>query len=391
MRRVSSCGASPKSRSSWQASSCSAFLTCRRPTARHPAGSQASSSDRKLISGKVAASRKPGPASSRSSTGDAVLTAPALAISRTVESSIGSVIRTLPDRGRRPRTGRPTTDAANEACDWAGSTRQLPAASRGCPPGGSCMPGVMVVAGHLPRWPGQPASSARHPGAASCRSRRHGWAPGPPCGLGLPHRGGGRAVGEGPDLLGDGAPVGGGGQLAEDGEQAEVYALQDYVGPRDGDVAGDRAAQVEEAAHDRGGIVAGDGQRPWFADGVVEDGQVLDDVLGAERRARTQESRGLQAAAERLGVVLHAYGADHLHERPQFGGGEVLDQAEVEEGDPAAAMEQVVARVRVAVKGAHLVQAAEDEAVDGLAGQVAFVLRPGGNFGEADAAGQLAG
>jgi hypothetical protein len=56
--------------------------------------------------------------------------------------------------------------------------------------------------------------------------------------------------------------------------------------------------------------------------------------------------------------VLDADGAGHLHERLQFGGGEVLDQPEVHEGDLAAAVEQVVARVRVAVEGAHLVQAA---------------------------------
>jgi hypothetical protein len=43
--------------------------------------------------------------------------------------------------------------------------------------------------------------------------------------------------------------------------------------------------------------------------------------------------------------------------------------------------------MRVAVEGAHLVQAAEDEAVDRLGGQVAFGLRPGDNFGEADSAG----
>src|SRR2546430_6491653 len=47
----------------------------------------------------------------------------------------------------------------------------------------------------------------------------------PPSGLGLSHRGGGRAVGEGPYFLGDGAPVGGGGQLAEHREQPEVDAL----------------------------------------------------------------------------------------------------------------------------------------------------------------------
>jgi hypothetical protein len=98
-----------------------------------PSGrTQAKSSDRKLISGKAPASGKPGPASSRSSTGDPVLTALALAISHAVESSIGSVISTPPDRGRHPRTGGSTTDAAHEACDRAGSTRQLPTASRYC-------------------------------------------------------------------------------------------------------------------------------------------------------------------------------------------------------------------------------------------------------------------
>ena len=84
---------------------------------------------------------------------------------------------------------------------------------------------------------------------------------------------------EGPDLLGDGAPVRGGGQLAEYRKQAQVDALEDHVGLRDADVLGDRAAQVEEATRDRGGVFAGDRQRPRFADGVVEDSQVLDDRL----------------------------------------------------------------------------------------------------------------
>ena len=118
---------------------------------------------------------------------------------------------------------------------------------------------------------------------------------------------------------------------------------------------------------------------------------MIGDRLGAERGAGAQESGVLQAGAERFGVVLDADGAGHVQERLQFGGGEVPDQPEVQEGDLAAAVEQVVARVRVAVEGAHLVQAAEDEAVDGLGGQVAFVLGPAGEFGEAGAAGQLAG
>ena len=66
---------------------------------------------------------------------DPVLTAFVLATSLAVESSIGSVISTPPVRGRRPRTGRPANHAVNDACDCAGSSRQLPAASRGWPAG----------------------------------------------------------------------------------------------------------------------------------------------------------------------------------------------------------------------------------------------------------------
>ncbi len=73
------------------------------------------------------------------------------------------------------------------------------------------------------------ATGAEHPGAGPGQLRRDRLAPCPPCGLGFSHRGGGRAVDEGPDLLGDGAPVGGGGQLAEYREQAEVDALEDHV------------------------------------------------------------------------------------------------------------------------------------------------------------------
>jgi hypothetical protein len=51
MRGEQSSRVPPACRARQQASSCSAFLTCSRPTARHPAGTQASSSDRKLISG----------------------------------------------------------------------------------------------------------------------------------------------------------------------------------------------------------------------------------------------------------------------------------------------------------------------------------------------------
>ncbi len=69
----------------------------------------------------------------------------------------------------------------------------------------------------------------------------------------------------------------------------------------------------------------------------------------------------------------------------------MLDQPEIQEGDPAAAVEQVVARMRVAVEGVHLVQAPEHEPVDRLPGQVALGLRPAGQLREPRAVREVAG
>ena len=52
-----------------------------------------------------------------------------------------------------------------------------------------------------------------------------------------------------------------------------------------------------------------------------------------------QEAGLLHGPAEALRIALHAQVLDHRHQRPQFVGGEVLDQTEVQEGDPAAAVE----------------------------------------------------
>ena len=109
----------------------------------------------------------------------------------------------------------------------AGMPWHQPRLPRGCPLGGSCMTGTLPERGFLlirivgflgssrparresdhvgrQRGPGsglpREARSPRHPGAASGQSCRHGLAPGPPCGLGLSNRGGGRALGEGPDF-----------------------------------------------------------------------------------------------------------------------------------------------------------------------------------------------
>ena len=104
-----------------------------------------------------------------------------------------------------------------------------------------------------------------------------------------------------------------------------------------------------------------------------------------------QEARVLHGAAEALRVVVHAQVLDHRDQRPELVVGEVLDQPEIQEGDPPAGVEQVVPRVRVAVERVRPVQAAEHEPVDRLRGQVALVLRPGGQLGEPRAVGQFAG
>src|SRR5690348_17249388 len=138
-------GVSSWCRSNWQANSCSVPLTSRRPTVRHPVGTKATSSDWKVHSGKAAAARKPGPARSRSSTGDPVLTSGALAVRSAVECSIGAAVTTCPVSGRLPRTARPAIRAVNDARDRAGSTHQLPVAGRGGPLGLTLVAGVILV------------------------------------------------------------------------------------------------------------------------------------------------------------------------------------------------------------------------------------------------------
>jgi hypothetical protein len=101
---------------------------------------------------------------------------------------------------------------------------------------------------------------------------------------------------------------------------------------------------------------------------------VLDDHVGGQRGPGHEEARVLHGPAETLRVAVHAQVLDHRDQRPELAGAEVLDQAEIQEGDPAAAVEQVVPRMRVAVEGVRLVQAAEHEPVDGLGGQIAFGL-----------------
>ena len=77
-----------------------------------------------------------------------------------------------------------------------------------------------------------------------------------------------------------------------------------------------------------------------------------------------------------LGSRIDHGGRDHPLEHVDLRRAEVLHQPEVEERHLAAGLEEVVARVRVAVEGVEAVQAAEDETEDRLGGEVALGLRP---------------
>ena len=67
---------------------------------------------------------------------------------------------------------------------------------------------------------------------------------------------------------------------------------------------------------------------------------------------------------------------DHPDEEVDLVRGEIADQPEVEERDPAVAVEEVVAGVGVAVERPQAVQAAEHEAVQALAVEVALGAGP---------------
>ena len=90
-------------------------------------------------------------------------------------------------------------------------------------------------------------------------------------------------------------------------------------------------------------------------------------------------------------VVVDGGRFDHRPEREHLVGGEVFDQAEVEEGDRAVIVEQVVAGMWVAVERAHPVQAAEHEPEDHLAGSVTVGLGALHQFVPAEPLGEFRG
>ena len=89
--------------------------------------------------------------------------------------------------------------------------------------------------------------------------------------------------------------------------------------------------------------------------------------------------------------MVDGSGPHHRLEHVELGVAEVAHEAEVDERDAPVAVEQVVARMRIAVERAHPVQAAEHEPEQPLAGEVALLLVPPEHVAPRRAGDQLAG
>ena len=101
----------------------------------------------------------------------------------------------------------------------------------------------------------------------------------------------GGAVGERPQLLGHAAVVAGGPQVAEQGVQPEVDALDEHERPGHRGVLGDRAGAVERVAHDAAGVLGRPRHRAVGGDGLVEVREVGAGLVGRHRRARAAAAR----------------------------------------------------------------------------------------------------
>ncbi len=187
----------------------------------------------------------------------------------------------------------------------------------------------------------------------------------------------------------DTAVVARGVEFAEQCIQPEVDPLDEHERPRHGGVLADRAPAVERVAHDCVGVLAGPRHVLVAGDGVVEQRKVFTDVVGVDGRPGLQHSRRLDDLAEQSRIVLHCCCFDHRGKRVEFVASEVLHKAEIEERDRSVVVEQVVARVGVAVEGTHAIQAAEHEPEDHFTGVIALLLRPREQLRPREAVDQL--
>jgi len=119
--------------------------------------------------------------------------------------------------------------------------------------------------------------------------------------------------------------------------------------------------------------------------------EVRDELLVGHVEVRRQDPEPLDDGTEACDVVFEDHGADHVLEVRDLGRREPLAQPEVQEGDAAAPVEDVVARVRVPVERLELVDAAEREAIEALGCELALVVGPADDLGERGTLHQLGG
>src|SRR3954471_9742523 len=213
-----------------------------------------------------------------------------------------------------------------------------------------------------------------------------------PGGFLLAQRGRRGTVDEGPLLHRDAPPVAGGPQLAEHAPETEVDALEDHEAG--GHVRGAHdvavlAGGVEEPAHALRRPLRCRRELAILHHELPEMREVrLDLFIGEPARIAHEAALG-HCGAELRHVLLDGERLGQRCEQPQFGGGEVLHQSEVEERDAPTGVEQVVARVRVTVERTEPVEAAEHESVDGFGREVFLRLRPLEQLVEAGPFGQF--
>ena len=102
--------------------------------------------------------------------------------------------------------------------------------------------------------------------------------------------------------------------------------------------------------------------------------EIIARLLSSERRIGLQHSGFLNDAAILFHVVFQHSSAHHSLEHFHFFHGEVLDESKVEEGHATVFMKDVVAWMRITVKGAEAIQTAEDKTEDCFPHVVAFFL-----------------
>jgi hypothetical protein len=124
-------------------------------------------------------------------------------------------------------------------------------------------------------------------------------------------------------------------------------------------------------------------------DAAVIETDVVGDALIRKRRSPSQYSRLLKDQAERGQVSVEDHGLDHLLEEGHVDRFELANQPVIEERDSASGTEQVVARMRIAVKGMEAIQTAEHEAEERLGSEVLLGLRPRLHLSELNPVGQL--